>query len=259
LPRAANLAYEDHGGGSERPPLVFLHGAGGSRLHWPPSLRRLSGFRVLAPDLPGHGDSPEDGASSVGDHEGAIRAWLRKLGIRRAHVVGHSMGSAVAMSLALEAPECVEALMLVGSGSRLRVNPALLAGLADPGTRSETIEQILRWSFSRQAPPRLIDLVRRRMMETGPGVLLRDFQACHGFDVSARLGEIAAPTLIVTGADDRMTPPALGEALAEGIPRARRVVVEAAGHMVMLEKPEVLEKELRDFLTETHRTEAARS
>jgi pimeloyl-ACP methyl ester carboxylesterase len=259
LSRAANLAYEDHGGGSEQPPIVFLHGAGGSRLHWPPRLRRLPGFRVLAPDLPGHGESPDGRASSIEEYSGAVKAWQVELGMGPAFVVGHSMGSAIALTLALEAPERVAGLALVGSGPRLQVNPAILDGLADPGKRAEMIEQILRWSFSRQAPPRVVELARRRMVETDPAVLARDFQACNGFDVGARLGEIAAPTLVVTGEDDRMTPPPLGEALAAGIPGARRARIPGAGHMVMLERPDAFEKELRAFLLEVSRGVGARS
>ena len=254
MPFAARLAYEEHGGGSEIPPLVFVHGAGGSRLHWPPSLRRLAGIRCLALDLAGHGQSPDEGEASIDDHVRRLDEWRRELGLVRAFLAGHSMGSAVVLTAALETPEWVVGTALLGAGARLPVNPQLLEGIADPGTFVEAVDKIVGWSFGRQAPPRRMELARRRMIETGPAVLLRDFQACSVFDVRTRLGDVRLPTVVVYGAEDRMTPPALGEELARSIPNARRVVVEGAGHMVMLEKPDEVEAALREMLL---RSEAA--
>jgi pimeloyl-ACP methyl ester carboxylesterase len=247
---AANLAYEDHGGGSDLPPIVFLHGAGGNRLHWPPALRRMADARTLALDLPGHGQSPDTTAVTVDDFVARVEAWRRAVGLERMVVVGHSLGSAIALTYALELPEVAAALVLVGAGARLWVNPALLEGLADPDRWQATVDQIIRWSFAQQAAPRIVELARRRMLETDPAILRRDFQACAGFDVIARLAEIRTPTLVVCGLEDRMTPPALGEALAEGIAGARWRPISGSGHMLMLEQPAALERELRTFLLE---------
>ena len=248
MPFAARLAYEEHGGGSEIPPLVFVHGAGGNRLHWPPSLRRLSGLRCLALDLGGHGQSPEEGEASIDDHVRRLDEWRRELGLERAFLAGHSMGSAVVLTAALNSPGWVAGVALLGAGARLPVNPQLLEGIADPGTFVETVEKIVGWSFSRLARPRMMELARRRMIETGPVVLLRDFLACSVFDVRARVGGLRVPTVVVCGAEDRMAPPALGEELARSIPDARLVVIEGAGHMLMLEKPDEVEAALRKML-----------
>ncbi len=247
MPTAAGLAYEDHGGGGEGPPLVFVHGAGGSRLHWPPTLRRLSGFRCLALDLPGHGQSSGEGAASIGEYVRGLDEWRQALGFGRACLVGHSMGGAIALTAALEAPGWVSGLVLIGAGARLPVNPRLLEGTADPNRFDDTVEQILRWSFGPRAAPRLVELARRRLHETGPGVLHRDFLACSVFDVQARLGALHLPTLLVWGAQDRMTPLARTEELARGIEGSTTAVVEGAGHMVMLEKPADVEATLREF------------
>jgi len=248
LPFAARLAYEEHGGGSEIPPLVFVHGAGGSRLHWPPSLRRLSGIRCLALDLAGHGQSPDEGEASIDDHVRRLDEWRRELGMERAFLAGHSLGSAIVLTAALETPEWIVGTALLGAGARLPVNPQLLEGIAHPATFIETVDKIVGWSFGRQAPPRRMELARRRMIETGPAVLLRDFLACSVFDVRTRLGDLRVPTVVVCGAEDRMTSPALGEELAKSISDARRVVIEGAGHMLMLEKPDEVEVALREML-----------
>jgi pimeloyl-ACP methyl ester carboxylesterase len=199
-------------------------------------------------DLAGHGQSPDEGEASIDDHVRRLDEWRRELGLERTFLAGHSMGSAVVLTSALETPEWIVGTALLGAGGRLPVNPQLLEGLADPGTFVDTVEKIVGWSFGRQAPPRTVELARRRMIETGPAVLLRDFLACSVFDVRARLGDLRVPTVVVCGAEDRMTPPALGEELARSIPDARRVVIEGAGHMLMLEKPDEVEVALREML-----------
>jgi pimeloyl-ACP methyl ester carboxylesterase len=240
LPHAAGLYYEVHGGGSELPPLVFLHGAGGNRLLWPVGLRRLAGCRAYTVDLPGHGRSPAAVVDSIAGYADRVAAWREAAGVSRPLVVGHSMGSAVALTWALDDPKALAGLALIGAGPRLPVNPALLEGASQAATFPSVVDQILAWSFSRQAPRRLVDLVRRRMLEAGPTVLFRDLQACNAFDVLDRLGEIRVPTLLVVGTEDRMTPPRLSEALLGAMPRARLERVESAGHMVMLEQPEAV-------------------
>jgi pimeloyl-ACP methyl ester carboxylesterase len=199
-------------------------------------------------DLAGHGQSPDEGEASIDDHVRRLEDWRRELGMERAFLAGHSMGSAVVLTAALETPEWIAGTALLGAGARLPVNPQLLEGIAHPSTFIETVEKIVGWSFGRQAPPRRMELARRRMIETGPAVLLRDFLACSVFDVRARLGDLRVPTVVVCGAEDRMTPPALGEELARSIPDARRVVIEGAGHMLMLEKPDEVEVALREML-----------
>jgi len=81
-----------------------------------------------------------------------------------------------------------------------------------------------------------------------PRVVWGDFAACDRFDIRERVGEITAPTLVITGSEDRMTPPKFGQWLAERIPGARFVLVEGAGHMVMLEKPDQVASAVREWL-----------
>ncbi|HSB90702.1 MAG TPA: alpha/beta fold hydrolase [Anaerolineales bacterium] len=249
MPTAAGMAYEEHGGGIKSPPLVFLHGAGGSRLHWPPTMRRLAGSRCLAVDLPGHGESPGEGEDSVAAYAARLDDWRRALGVERAWLVGHSMGSAIALTAGLDSPAWVSGLALLGAAARMPVNPSLLEGTGDPARFGDTVELILRWSFAAGATPRLVELARRRMHEAGPTVLHRDFLACSVFDVQSRLAGLRLPVLIVSGSEDRMVSPARSEELARAIEGATMVVVNASGHMVMLERPGDVESALRRFLS----------
>jgi pimeloyl-ACP methyl ester carboxylesterase len=254
LPQTAGWRYEEHGGGNLGPPLVFVHGAGGSRLHWPPSLRRLAGSRTLAVDLPGHGRPSIGEAGGIDDYARGLSGWQAAVPVHRPVLVGHSMGSAIALTAALAEPAALAGLVLIGAGARLRVNPRLLEGVARPETFAASVDQIVRWSFAAAAEARLVELARARLLETGSAVLAADLRACDAFDVAARLGEIGLPTLIIVGGDDRMTPPPLSEELRAGIAGARAEVIAGGGHMVMLERPEAIGRLLQSFLTDLSRS-----
>jgi pimeloyl-ACP methyl ester carboxylesterase len=158
------------------------------------------------------------------------------------------MGSAIAISLALDYPEHVLGLGLVGAGARLRVNPVLLESAASPTTFYSAVETVVQWAFSPQAPEQLTSLATRRMAETRPSVLHSDFIACAAFDETERIAAIHQPTLVICGQDDKMTPLRYSQFLADTIPNAELEVIPEAGHMVMLEKPLAVATALANFL-----------
>jgi pimeloyl-ACP methyl ester carboxylesterase len=250
MPVAADLYYHIYEGGQEgqRPPVILLHGAGGTHLYWPSDIRRLAGYRMFALDLPGHGRSGGRGQQSIAAYAGAIIDWMDAIGLHSAVFVGHSMGSAIALTLALDFPDRVLGLGLVGSGARLKVNPALLEIAASETTFQTVIDLVVSWSFSSSVPAELVGLASKRMAETRPSVLYGDFQACNVFDVTSRLGEIQVPTLVICGRDDRMTPLRHAQYLVDNIPGARLAAIPDAGHMVMLEQPQAVAKTLGEFL-----------
>lgn len=249
MPIADDLYYfEFEGGSGERPPVVLIHGAGGTHLHWSPEIRRLAGFRTYALDLPGHGKSAGRGHQTITAYTDAVRGWLRAVDLHRAVFVGHSMGSAIALDLALEHADQVIGLGLIGSGPSLPVNPDILQDLESETTFRSTVEKVTRWSFSPETPERMVELAAERMAESRPSVLLGDFKACDSFDVSDRLEEIHQPALVITGVDDKMTPVRFAQFLADKISAARLELVPGAGHMVMLEQVEATAHLLSDFL-----------
>jgi pimeloyl-ACP methyl ester carboxylesterase len=249
MPATTNLFYFSHGVENvSRPPVVFLHGAGGTHLHWPPQARRLPGQRIFAPDLPGHGRSSGAGRQSIREYARDVECFLLDAGRTAAILVGHSMGSAIALTLALDSPKRVLGLVLVGSGARLRVTSQILKGVASQVTFPAAVKLINDFAFGPSAGPRLKELAAQRMAETRPSVLHGDFLACNEFDVMARLGEIAIPTLLVCGAEDKMTPVKYSEYLRDHIAEARLVTIPDAGHMVMLEQPGAFSSALADFV-----------
>ena len=250
MPIAASLYYCAHlQEGQMQTPVVLIHGAGGTHLQWSPQLRRLPGYRVFALDLPGHGKSGGRGLQSIQGYAKAVVEWLQAVGFSRAVFVGHSMGGAIALILALDHPQHVSELALVSTGARLRVHPAILDNAASESTYLTAIQTIIEWAFSPQAPPRMVELAARRMAETRASVLYGDFLACNNFDVCERLAEIRHPTLVVCGAEDRMTPLRYSQYLAEHMPNARLEIIPNAGHMVILEQPQAVANTLLAFLS----------
>jgi pimeloyl-ACP methyl ester carboxylesterase len=237
----AGVAFEEHAPqGATGAPLLLVHGAGGTHLHWPEALRRLPGRRVIAVDLPGHGASPPPGERAILAYARRLVDLLDDLGIDRAAVGGHSMGGAIAVTLALEAPDRIEGLLLVGTGARLRVVPAIVLASADPDRSREVANATAEFSFGAGASPELLRAFAEGMAAVAHGVVHGDFTACDAFDVMERLGAIRAPARIVVGAEDRLTPPKYSIFLRANLPGNGLLVVPGAGHMVTWEAPDAV-------------------
>ncbi|HXF83156.1 MAG TPA: alpha/beta fold hydrolase [bacterium] len=222
--------------------LVLLHGAGGRGQLWQHQL--LAFPQAVAPDLPGRaGDAPR---TTVAELAAWIGAYLDARAPDRIVLGGHSLGAAVALQVALDAPARLRGLILVGAGARLRVRPEFFELLrADPRSG---VEEFLRWWFSPAASPRVVARARAALRDVPAAVLEADLRAADGFDVRARLAEIALPTLILCGEEDRLTPLEYSEYLRAHLSAAQLVVVPRAGHLVMLEQPRLVNEAIGGFL-----------
>lgn len=247
---AGGLFYTVKQGPMEGPTVLLVHGAGGSRLHWPPQLRRLPGSTVYTLDLPGHGQSGGSGCETVECYTEAVIAVLEAADVHGVIVIGHSMGGAIAQKLALDYPGWVSALGLIATGARLRVAPAILESIRDDFDHAVAL--VTRFAWAPDADQSLVELGLEALKETGPDVLFGDFLACDRFDVMDRLEEIDVPVLVVNGTGDRLTPVKYARFLAEHVRDARLVTIEGAGHMVMLERPDELGTAIQEFVTESH-------
>lgn len=248
MPITDGIAYEWHGGRrwQGRPPLLLIHGSGGTRLDWPASLRRLPGVTVAAIDLPGHGDSAGEPLLSVEAYRARVLEWMDALVIDQAIWAGHSMGSAIALSAALDRPDRVAALVLVGSGGRLRVHPSFLEQVQTDSGLPLAVDVLAAACFGPDSPRQLVAGWRGRARTSR--ALRYDLTACDRFDVMDRLADITCPTLIMCGAEDQMTPPKYAAHLAKEIGGSRQELIPGAGHMVMLERPQEVTGSVRGFL-----------
>ncbi|RPI96142.1 MAG: alpha/beta fold hydrolase, partial [Chloroflexi bacterium] len=151
------------------PPLILLHGAGGSRLDWPGELRRLPGPRVIALDLPGHGRSTGIGFADTRLYADEVCALLDALHIERAIIAGHSMGGAIAQQIGINRPEHAAGLILIGTGSKLPIDPTLPQRIIDD--TDKTLDWLGDWSWSPDTPAGVKALSRQRLSEISPDVL----------------------------------------------------------------------------------------
>lgn len=241
------LFYTRTGGKAQaEPALLLLHGAGGSRLDWPPQLRRLAGVTVYTLDLPGHGRSPGPGHDRLPAMADDVAAFMERLALRRVVVAGYSMGAAIAQLIGLRAPEAVVGLILIGAGARLRVLPALFDWIREDFAAA--VDFLSRHFWSDSAPEELVALSRQKLSQVDPDQLYADFVACDAFDVRDRLDQIRLPTLVIGAAEDKLAPLKLSRFLAERLPDARLAVIENAGHMMALEQPERVARLVGDFV-----------
>ena len=231
------------------PAIVMIHGAMNDHTVWAAQARHFAdaGRHVLAIDLPGHG---HDGAPALGTVE-AMADWLLAMldaqDIGRAALVGHSMGSLIALEAAALAPGRVTHLALLGSTWPMKVSGALLKTALED--EPAAIDMVAQWSHAPDHPA--IDSSRalmRAVAARNPDHLLHnDLAACKAYANGAVAAAAAAcPVLFLSGALDRMTPPDGGQLLPALA--AARVVSVDAGHGMMAEQPEAVTAALSGFL-----------
>lgn len=231
------------------PIIVFIHGSGDSGRSWSSVVERLPQYTCVALDLPGHGaeiDSVGPDMMSVSNYASAVCALLAERSEHNICLVGHSLGSAIAMRLAADHPALITHLVLIGAGARLRVLPALLeeARTQPDEAMRKLITLGLAPDHEAQAP-----YYFDALQPTAPGVLHRDLSACNDFNMMAELDRITQPTLIVVGDADRLTPPKYAAFLHDNTPGAELLTVANAGHYVQTEAPDALAAALRDWLS----------
>ncbi len=221
---------------SPYPPLILVHGAGVDHSSWSAEIRRLPDVRILAVDLPGHGQSEGAGYQSVVAYAESIKALMDALKIERAIIAGHSMGGAIAQIMAVSMPARVAGLVLVGTGAKLGVNPSLVETIKNDYPAA--VELITKWEWAKETGEDLRRVGRKQLLATPSAVTYGDFVACGLYDLSDTVAKIQVPTLIIGGGADKMTPFALSEGLAAQIPNSTLVKIEGAGHKMPMERPQ---------------------
>jgi pimeloyl-ACP methyl ester carboxylesterase len=258
------MHYEESGRGD---PLIFIHGLGSSGLDWEAQLPEFSrAYRVLTVDLRGHGrsDAPE-GPYSIGLFAADTAALIEELSIAPAHVVGLSMGSAVAWHLALDTPKLVRTLVLTNMAAEVPVKTWAARWMFY--SRVAIVRALgMRW-MGRVLAPRLFPKPeqagqRRQMVErwacNDKKAYLRSLYALKGWSVMDRLEEVQCPVLVLAS-DQDYSPLPHKEAYTRRMPRAELVVIRDAHHALPIEKPKEFNAAVLKFLAEQPRpTEASR-
>lgn len=236
-------------------PVIFLHGLGSNADDWELQVPAFSArYQTISVDLRGHGQSPYRGRLTVPAMAGDVAQLLVQMG-GPAHVVGLSLGGAVALALGILFPEQVRSLTLVNTFARYR--PAGAGGvgrlarrlwLLAFGSRAALAGFIAAGLFPKpeQAPLRAATVAS--LSRNARGTYWQALLAIRRFDARPGLGTLRCPTLVVLGDRDTTVPRAAGEALAAGIAGARRVVIADSGHATPIDQPEVFNRVVLDFL-----------
>lgn len=250
------LAWSDTNAGGD-PTILLIHSLGTDRGIWESQMGWLvaSGRRVVAVDLPGHGESTANGGPYSIDALGSdIKEAMEVVaGAGRFEVMGVSLGGLLAIWLAVSSPERVSALIACNTGARLGSREGWedrMAAVASGGLESIRETVVARF-FSPEFPARRPDLfssISRVFVETDPVGYMGCCAALRDADLSDRVGGIVCPTLVVAGEVDVATPPELSEWLHEGIPDSRVAVIAGAGHISNLDRPEEFDRVVGDFL-----------
>ena len=259
------VAWREAGGtagsaGSAVVPAAFLHGLGGSRTAWEPQLAALSAARrCLAWDMPGYGASTPLPSMTFAALADAAAEWLCSTGAAPSHVLGLSMGGMIAQHLALAHPDVVRSLVLLDS------SPAFgFDGTTDP---QEWVDHRLRplWAgatLATVAPevitaivapgtgPDVVAGATGAMARIAPAGFEQAVRCLPTHDLRGRLDAITAPTLVIVGQLDTETPLSYSRYLADVLPNARLAVIEGAGHLSNLERPELVNACIAEFLEE---------
>ena len=237
-----------------QPTIMLLHGAGFDHTTWALHSRWFAhhGYGVLAPDLPGHGRSGGAALSTIAEMADWTAALLNAAGAANAWLVGHSMGSLIAIETAARHPPKVSALSLIGTAATMTVGPDLLK--AAEANDHSAVDMVSIWGLGFQAelggslaPGLWMHSGAQRVLEQGrPGVLFNDLSACNSYqNALGAAAQIRIPATVILGERDMMTPLKQGKALAAALPNSRTVVLRGAGHMMMVERPDELLAALR--------------
>ncbi|MFX1475670.1 MAG: alpha/beta fold hydrolase, partial [Promethearchaeota archaeon] len=243
--RGTQVYYQEQGNGL---PLIFIHGSMSSHLVWSYQRPLSEEYRTVMLDLPGHGRSdPPDAEISVKLYAEYIAEFIKKRDLIQGIPVGHSLGGAITLQLALDNPGLLTALVLVGTGAKLGVLPAILEAIRT--NYEESVELTVgQLAFAAGADPVLVEQSKQECLRCSPEIAYADFVACNNFDVRDRLADIYLQTLIIVGKEDKLTPLKWSQYLREKIPKSKLLEVEQAGHMVMLEKPDMVNGRIRSFI-----------
>jgi pimeloyl-ACP methyl ester carboxylesterase len=230
-----------------QPAVVLLHGAGMDHTAWALHDRWFAhhGFSVLAPDMPGHGRSAGSPLKTIVEMADWTAALIAASGAAKARLVGHSMGSLVALETAARHPDRVTALTLIATSAKMAVGPDLLK--AAESNDHDAVDMVSIWGlgFAAElggslAPGLWMHGGAQRILEQSrPGVLFSDLSACNAYEGALEAAaKVKVPATVVVGERDMMTPAKAGKALAAALPGSRTVLLAGAGHMMMAERPD---------------------
>ena len=242
---------------ADKPTLVFIHGAQQDHSCWGLQSRYFAhhGYPVLTPDLPAHGSSQGEPLTSIEAMSAWIQALLTALSVEKAILIGHSMGSLIALETALQNPVVIEKVVLIGTSLPMPVSPALLEAAANDEAQAAAL--INQWSYSPRAQRGgsaipglwLLGMNQQLMARQRQGVFAADLNACNNYQRELNsLKTLDKPVLMLAGSLDKMTSPKVLHNIQQSLPKARLQILAGAGHALMAEQPDQVVFALKNFV-----------
>ncbi len=233
---------------SEKPTLIFIHGAASNNGFWKSQLNYFSEtINAIAIDLPGHGTSQSPGKEKISDYADAVLDFIDLIQAPRPIPCGLSMGGAITQQLLLSHKDRFPAGILINTGARLKVLPLVFETIEKDYGNFE--EMLFTFVISEKNSTEKLRAEIKACTISQSAIASGDFRACNDFNAMDKLGVIQVPVLVLTATDDMLTPIKYGSFLANNIKNAELVTIQDAGHFSPMEKPLEVNLAINDFLT----------
>ncbi len=241
-------------------PLILIHGFCGGGADWAPTMAALGRrFDVIAPDLPGFGRfASEPPCRSFGDMARHVVALADRLGIERFHVAGHSVGGFVVQQLLLDAPHRIARAVLYGAAltidhaKRFESIPDTMERLQRDGVERTARRVVATWFLQGERHPCYESTAETGCRMSLPAALAA-MEAVNGADYTGKLGGVETPCLVVLGERDRTFTPEMAVQLHRALPASSLCVIPGAAHAAHLERADLFNAVVGDFLLDTHK------
>ncbi len=235
------------------PTLLFIHGAALSKALWQYQMVELAdAANTIAVDLPGHGASNAGSCDRVSGYTEAVLDLIGRISASDIIICGLSMGGAIVLDILIRYPKAVSAGICMHTGARLKVLPLIFETIET--NFQQYLELTAQFSLGPDSDKDRIMPLLSAMTTHNPGVAFNDFTACNTFDVMDDLTGISAPTLVMTGEKDMITPPKYGRFLHDNIAGSCLVSIPGAGHLSPIEQSGLVSNAIREFLSNRQRS-----
>jgi pimeloyl-ACP methyl ester carboxylesterase len=225
--------------------MIFVHGAGVNEKIW---LHHMQDFPdALFPTLKRSCGNPP----SIQWFTQNLNAFIDAHALDTTILVGHSLGGGVALDYALAYPDRVDGLILISASPKFQVPEHLLTMILEDF--NQFIDTIVKMGFHQDAPESAREDFRNIMKEMLPEEVHFDYACANTFDIQDKIQDITAPSLVIAPEDDGMIPLQIAEWLAEQLKNSRLTLIPRAGHMVIVESPELVTREIKKFLAHVKR------
>lgn len=226
--------------------LVFIHGSGAIGEVWHYQKQQFQGADT--PDLPGHPDGKL--CTSIEEYSDWLHGYIQQKGYRDVVLAGHSLGGGITLQHAVKYPGDLKAIILVGSGARLRVLPLIIEAIKGKlDDRQGWLDQMVVPLYA-TVDEATRNLLMPKLAKVGPAPQLNDFLCCDKFDIMEKIGSVTMPVLAIVGDQDNMTPPKYAQYMAKNMPSCRLEIIEGGTHLAFLEKPQKVNAAIEKFLYE---------